>query len=228
MVGVVDQSDPKSWMNLLLLAPPLLLSLTVHEYAHARTALAFGDPTAKLMGRVTLNPLAHLDPIGTLCLLFSGIIGWARPVPVNPANLRPPRLGDIMVSVAGPMSNLLLAVLCGLALRGLDRYANPDTAFFRTAWLLLWYTTVANLGLCAFNMIPLYPLDGHHVARELLPAHRRAPFMNWQVRYGSPLLMALIFIPVMVRMATGRRVPFDPIAYIQTQFIERFLSILVS
>ena len=90
--------------RLILVAPPLLLSLTVHEFAHARTALAFGDPTAKAMGRVSLNPLVHLDPIGTIVLLVTRAFGWAKPVPINPANLHPRRLGDIAVSAAGPAS----------------------------------------------------------------------------------------------------------------------------
>ena len=98
-----------------LIAVPVLLSLTLHEFGHARMAMAFGDPTARLMGRVTLNPLAHLDPLGTLCFLF-GPFGWARPVPVDHSRLHPYRLGDICVSLAGVGMNLLLLGLATAAL----------------------------------------------------------------------------------------------------------------
>src|ERR1035437_8633090 len=109
-----------AWLaDKLLTIPLLIFSLVVHECAHARTALAFGDPTAKNMGRITLNPLPHLDFMGTLCLIFSGFIGWAKPVPVNPYNLHPRRLGDIAVSFAGPASNLSLALIFGLILKGM-------------------------------------------------------------------------------------------------------------
>jgi Zn-dependent protease len=217
------------WMHMILLAPPLLLSLTVHEYAHARVALAFGDPTAKLMGRVTLNPLAHLDLIGTICLLFSQVIGWAKPVPVNPANLHPRRLGDIMVSLAGPFSNLVLAVACGVGLRiWWWRGGFPENVEKDSVSVLLLTATIANLGLCLFNLIPLFPLDGHHVVRELLPASRRGDFMSWQVRYGAGMLMALIFVPRILSMATGGRINFDPIGRVLSECRDWVLRILLS
>ena len=197
--------DTDFLLSLALLAPPLLLSLTVHEFAHARTALAFGDPTAKHAGRVTLNPLAHLDPIGTLVLLLTQRFGWAKPVPVNPMNLHPRRLGDIAVSVAGPLSNLSLAVVCAVALRalvgwdllptdGVGRYTNGGILLCN---LLLTSATV-NVCLCVFNLIPLFPLDGHHVAREVLPGDMQVEFMSWQMRYGRFVLMAIILVPVIV------------------------------
>lgn len=207
--------DEKWLIDLLLMAPPLLFSLTLHEFAHARTALAFGDPTAKLMGRVTLNPLAHLDLIGTICLLFSNMIGWAKPVPVNTLNLRPRRLGDIMVSLAGPLSNLGLAVVACLLLRGAFRF-QWDTTSEQLIIRLLWYTTVANIGLFVFNLIPLFPLDGHHIIRELLPPGSQAGFMNWQARYGQFLLLGMIFIPRMLQISgqpvkSPLRVIMDPL-----------------
>jgi len=189
---------PEDLYNLLLLAAPLVLSLTIHEYAHARTALAFGDPTAKHLGRCTLNPLAHLDPIGTIAL-FVVHFGWAKPVPVNPHNLDPPRLGDIAVSLAGPLSNLALAILSGLLLRAwFAYYAEIDlpTRIADALWVILYYTMSINLVLCLFNLIPLFPLDGHHILRESLPkTDQRVRFMAWQMRYGRILLLALIFGP---------------------------------
>lgn len=180
--------------HLLVMAVPLLLSLVIHEYAHGRVALAFGDPTAKYNGRLTLNPLAHLDPIGTLALFLVGF-GWAKPVPVNPANLHPRRLGDIMVSLAGPLSNLALAALSGALLRVLLLAGDPEWPVYEPGKMMLWWTMAVNLILCIFNLIPLFPLDGHHILRESLPVHMRAGFMQWQVRYGQILLLALIFVP---------------------------------
>lgn len=214
--------DPE-WVRITLLtAAPLLFSLTVHEYAHARVALAFGDPTAKHNGRVTLNPLKHLDPIGTLMLLFSGIMGWAKPVPVNPLNLHPIRLGQVMVSLAGPLTNLSLGIICGLGLRAWTAWAPADHAAYATVRTLLYYTAIANLGLCFFNLIPLFPLDGHHVARELLPVRQQDGFMRWQLRFGGLILMAMIFVPHIL----GPRAP-DLIGIYFNHVIRPLLGVLL-
>lgn len=191
-----------AWDNpeqLIITVVVLVISLTLHELAHARTALAFGDPTAQMMGRVSLNPLRHLDPIGALAFFFAGF-GWAKPVPVNYANLRPQRLGDIMVSLAGPLANLGLAVVFGLLLRFLGDYgpllkkANIPNLY--DYWeTFLFFALQANLLLFMFNLIPLFPLDGHHIQREVLPTRWRGPYMQWQVRYGQWVLLALVFLP---------------------------------
>jgi Zn-dependent protease len=195
-----------------MIAPPLLLSLTLHEYAHARAALAFGDTTARDQGRLSLNPLAHLDPIGTLVLLVTQMFGWARPVPVNPGNLHPRRLGDIAVSLAGPMTNLGLAFAAGLTIR----LAGPRLLELgesgMLAFTVLYMTMLVNVGLCAFNLLPLFPLDGHHIARELLPRERQFGFMRWQIQYGRFLLMGLILGPMLLGSITGRNVP-DPLGW---------------
>ena len=212
---------------MLYLAPALLLSLTVHEFAHARTALAFGDPTAKLMGRCSLNPLVHLDPMGTLVLLVTGMIGWAKPVPVNPANLRPRRLGDIVVSLAGPLSNLSLAILSVLAIR-LWTYLSVTTSLPRMPEIvstLSLYLIVANIGLFTFNLIPLFPLDGHHVIREILPTTDQIRYMTWQLRYGRFLLMALIFGPTLLS-TLSRKPMFDPIGMLYQWVIGTFLHLM--
>lgn len=216
-------------MDTLLLAAPFLLSLTVHEYAHARTALAFGDPTAKQMGRVTLNPLAHLDPIGTLVLLVTHMIGWAKPVPVNPANLHPPGFGDICVSLAGPMSNLLLALASGGLMRLVLALGMSDNwGFTVTLMNMLSATMVVNVMLFVFNLIPLFPLDGHHILRELLPVQHRWGYMRWQMAYGPMVLMAMIFGPRLVGAMTNSDVP-SPLHYIHEKaivFIARILGLL--
>ncbi len=202
---------PYRMEDLLLMIPPLLFSLTIHEYAHARVALAFGDPTAQRLGRCTLNPLKHLTVLGTMMLLFSGIIGWAKPVPVNPFNLRPRRLGDALVSLAGPMSNLALACLCALILWGVQTAGGKlDRGFPVSAEKLIAYTLVANLGLCVFNLLPLFPLDGHHILREMLPERMHRGFMAWQMKYGVVLLATLIFAPKVLESVLNRPV-FDPV-----------------
>jgi len=207
--------DANMLYGLALTAVPILLSLSVHEMAHARTALAFGDPTARNLGRCTLNPLAHLDPLGTLMMVLVGF-GWAKPVPVNPANLHPPRLGNVAVSAAGPLSNLAVAVLCALGLRVMTAAGakiDPKGDFVLTdlAAFLLTYTLFINLTLCLFNLIPLFPLDGHHIGRETLPASQRQDYMYWQVRYGRWVLLGLLFGPRLLRDAVN--IHFDPMGW---------------
>jgi Zn-dependent protease len=198
-VEVKTDLDSAWILEKVALLPPLVFSLSVHEMAHARTALAFGDPTARDAGRCTINPLAHLDPIGTLALLLAGF-GWARPVPVNVHNLHPPKWGNIAVSLAGPVSNLMLAILTAVILRLL--LASEHFVMWRMSeWViaLVWFTLAANVCLFIFNMIPLYPLDGHHIFREQLPADMQVPFMQWQLQYGRFILMGLIFLPFALR-----------------------------
>lgn len=200
--------------EIVLMLAPLLLSLTVHEFAHARTALAFGDPTARLMGRCTLNPLAHLDIVGTLCLIFADF-GWAKPVPVNSNNLHPRRLGDIMVSLAGPLSNLGLAVLCGIGIRMMLSFrVDTSTPLMAGLFTILVGTLSVNVCLAVFNMIPLFPLDGHHVLREHLPQHMQAGFMQWQLRYGQFMLMAMIVLPKFMKL------PIDPVGYVYAHALD--------
>ena len=169
------------------------------------------------MGRCTLNPLVHLHPIGTLMIVFVGF-GWAKPVPVNPYNLHPRRLGDIAVSVAGPASNLSVAALCAIVLRigvwrGL-RVSPPGTLtpVDLVAFLLI-YTILINLMLCIFNLLPLFPLDGHHIGRETLPAHLRNDYMQWQVRYGMYVLMGLMFGPRLIAALFKGAVEIDPLRW---------------
>ncbi|MFP4355247.1 MAG: site-2 protease family protein [Phycisphaerae bacterium] len=203
-------------MEKLLFLPGGLLGLTLHEFAHARTALAFGDPTAHYQGRVTLNPLAHLDPMGTLCLLFVGF-GWARPVPVDNSRLHPPMWGDIAVSLAGVCSNLLLAILSAAAAMLLMYLRTPlQSDYGKLLFQVLFVSMMVNLVLMTFNLIPLFPLDGHHVIRELLPRNKRYDFMRWQMQYGRFALMGLIILPRILSGAGQRDLPVwaDPVGWL--------------
>jgi Zn-dependent protease len=143
--------------------PAVIIGLTIHEWAHAYMAYKLGDTTAKDQGRLTLNPLKHLDPFGTLLILILGF-GWAKPVQFNPDVLKQKHRDEILISIAGPLSNLLLGIGFLLIARGVFSFANTDnldTIFTYIRPLVLW--AVINFGLAIFNMIPLPPLDGSHL-----------------------------------------------------------------
>ena len=202
--------------GLALIAVPVLLSLTLHEFGHARVALAFGDDTAKRLGRVSLNPLVHLDIMGTLCFLF-GPVGWAKPVPVDPANLHPRRAGDIAVSLAGVGMNLLLGSIAVCALifmswAGIEVDPKAPPTLAGVVAFMLTYLVIINTCLIAFNLVPLFPLDGHHVLREALPARMHYGFMDWQRRFGRPLLIGLLVAPWLLRLMKSP-IRFNPIGW---------------
>lgn len=169
--------------------PVILFSLTVHEFFHAWTAHKFGDDTAKRMGRLTLNPLAHLDLWGTIVMVASGFrFGWAKPVPVNPMNLRNPRVADIWVSAAGPLSNVGLAIVSGLAFQALPMASDYVLQ-------VLYWMVMINITLALFNMIPVFPLDGSHILRNLLPA-RYEPMLDKFNMISPFLLLFIVFTGV--------------------------------
>lgn len=172
----------------------LLIAFTFHEFAHAATADALGDVTPRNYGRLTLNPLAHLDLMGTITLLFAGF-GWAKPVPVNPYALRrKTSAGLMLVSIAGPASNLLLAVLAAIPLRLRWVPLTMSTGPILPTWgeFLLEFLFV-NLALFLFNLIPLAPLDGEKVITFFLPEHW-AEFYDRIRPYSPMILLAVIFI----------------------------------
>jgi Zn-dependent protease len=183
--------------NALVVFPILLLSLTVHEFAHAWSARRLGDDTAERAGRYSLNPLVHADPIGSVLLPIMGVpFGWAKPVPVNPARFRRGvRMGTGMMwtALAGPVSNMALAVTATVAFALTVRLA--PTTFDRHAFLLpLFQTTIGmNIGLAVFNLIPIPPLDGSRVVEAFLPSRWRP---QWEAftRIGFFVLLALVFL----------------------------------
>ena len=174
----------------IIAAPAILFSLTVHEYFHAWTAHKFGDDTAKDLGRLTLNPMAHLDLLGTISLFISGFrFGWAKPVPVNLFNLRNPRVADTWIAAAGPISNLGLALIFGIIFRALmEMQINVPEAIV----LFLYLSVTINVSLAFFNLVPLYPLDGSHVLRNMLPPSLEEAYSKLDT-LAPILLMVLAF-----------------------------------
>ncbi len=181
-------------MNLfsfIVIAPPILLALTVHEYAHGYVAYRLGDDTAYRAGRLTLNPLSHLDPIGTL-MLFVVHIGWAKPVPVNPYNLRNPQRDMIWVSLAGITANMILALVGGLIIRMIPHQRIIlDLSVGGILMTMLVYTVLINLVLAAFNLIPVPPLDGSKVLSGLLRGDAAREYAKME-RWGPIIFIALI------------------------------------
>lgn len=172
----------------------LLIAFTIHEFAHAASADALGDSTPRMHGRLTLNPMAHLDVMGTITLMFAGF-GWAKPVPVNPYALRRrTNAGLMLVSLAGPVSNLLLAVLAALPLRfrWVPLTATTSPILPTMGEFLLEFLFV-NLALFLFNLIPLAPLDGEKVITFFLPRHW-SDFYDRIRPYSPMILLAIIFV----------------------------------
>ena len=192
-------------MDFLIIVPVLLASVVIHEVAHAWQALREGDTTARDLGRITLNPIPHLDPVGSILVpivlhLLPGnfLFGWAKPVPVNPRNFRNYRAGDIRVSLAGIVANLGLVVLCalGLALQAASQSVLPlGGQVGSTIFSILSYGVLINLILAYFNLIPIPPLDGSHVLYHLLPPALGARYMTMG-KYGvTVLLLVLVAFP---------------------------------
>jgi Zn-dependent protease len=180
--------------------PPLLLALTLHELAHGYVALQFGDETARWAGRLTLNPIRHMDPLGTFFILFgmitrTPVIGWAKPVPVNPHNLRRPHTDMIWVALAGPAMNLLLAVASALALKWFPSpqwwAASPlATSIAIPLFGMLNASMWINVGLGIFNLLPVPPLDGARVLNGVLPRRQAITFSQLEP-YGFIILLLL-------------------------------------
>jgi Zn-dependent protease len=183
--------------TIILIAIFLLVAFPVHEFAHAFVAYRLGDGTAKLFGRLTLNPVVHFDPIGGLFLVITALLpggllfGWAKPTPVNPSNLRDRRNGEVLVALAGPASNLIMASIGAVAFRTLD-LAGLDVPLL--VYQILYYFVVFNVGLAVFNMLPIPPLDGSNLLFRIM-----SPQQAWQWRpvlqqYGFLILIVVIVV----------------------------------
>ena len=190
---------------LVLLIPVLLFALVFHEFAHGWVANKLGDPTAKYAGRLTLNPMAHLDMFGSLMILFVGF-GWAKPVPVDSRYLANPRTDMMKIAFAGPAANLLLAFIAGVLIRATG-YFGPFTT------MLIMFTQI-NIMLAVFNMIPIPPLDGSQIFSGIMIRKNPDLVMKLQM-YGPQILMGLILF--------GMFTSFSPIWMIISPFVNFFM-----
>ena len=195
---------------LIILLPILIFSLCFHEFSHGYVAYRLGDHTAARSGRLTLNPLAHLDPIGSLMILFVGF-GWAKPVPVNPINFSNPRVDMMKVAFAGPASNLILAFIAGLMIR----FANySDLMNNGILYQTLYVFSFINIALAVFNMLPVAPLDGSQIFGNMISKNN--PELAWKLQmYGPKILIGLILIGIVT--------PFSLLGTIMMPFIKFFL-----
>ena len=187
----------------------VLVALTVHEWSHAVVATRLGDPTPHNMGRLTLNPMAHIDPMGAILFLLAGF-GWAKPVPVNPMYFRNHRSGMLLTAAAGPFSNLVLATLCYAILAMVARVGNlsawelldmPSGGSVGQMFFLRFLGTslFVNLGLMAFNLIPIAPLDGSKVFAALLPLRLAEQYEEW-MQHGMYILLGLLLAERMLNL----------------------------
>ncbi|HOK43829.1 MAG TPA: site-2 protease family protein [Thermoclostridium caenicola] len=190
-------------IDIIMVIPILLIALPFHEWAHAYVAYRLGDPTAKDAGRLTLNPFRHLDPFGTLMMLVANV-GWARPVPVNSGYFRDRRKGMILVALAGPFSNLLLAflftVIWGLMVKLVVIGVIPvesEAAITVISWLQVFFRfcVLVNISLAVFNMIPVPPLDGSRLISSFIPEESYYRFARYEQYIGIAFLALVIFVP---------------------------------
>ena len=177
---------------LLILIPVLMFALCFHEFSHAFVAYILGDDTAQRQGRLTLNPFAHLDPIGSLMILLVGF-GWAKPVPVNPMQLNDRHYGMMKVAFAGPASNLLLAFLGGCLVRVINGFDIPVNQTFST---VIYFFLYINIALAIFNLIPIAPLDGSQIFGALI--ERKNPGLAWKLQANGPKVLLGVILLGMV------------------------------
>ena len=189
--------------------PVLLFAITIHEYAHGKAALRLGDPTAQNMGRLSLNPLPHIDPIGAICL-FLFHFGWAKPVPVNPRYFKNIRRDIIIMSLAGPLANIATAFCAGMLIR-----------FFPIPWEVygsfLLYTLLMNIGLGLFNLLPLPPLDGSHVLENLLSPPAAQKYREFG-RHGFFILLGIILLDRFAGTGILSLILFGPMKFLAQLF----------
>lgn len=209
--------------SILYTLPAVLIALTFHEFAHAYVAYKNGDPTARNLGRMTLNPLAHLDVWGFVCMLLVGF-GWAKPVPVNPNNYRNYKKGELTVSLAGVTMNLIIGIIGALA-STITLYVATNNGYYYDdivngigaagkIYFIFYYLCRINCALMVFNLIPIYPLDGYHVFEVLLGRVISPRVFEFLRKYGQMILLIVIFV--------GNRSGFSLVGYL-TQYVAKGL-----
>lgn len=191
--------------------PALIIAAAGHEYAHAKAADLLGDPTPRMMGRLTMNPFVHLDLVGSLALIIGGF-GWAKPVIVNPTNFKDPRTDDMIVSIAGPMANILMAFIAYVIMRSLDVVGLLEN---ESLYLVLLLIVVYNINFAILNMMPIPPLDGSHILMNFLP-------LKWQVHIARFSIVSLLILIAILNSPIATRI-FVPL---QKSILGSFESIV--
>ena len=206
--------------QLIYTLPAILIAISMHEFAHGYVSYRLGDPTPKHMGRLSVNPLAHLDPVGTICLLIFHF-GWAKPVGVNPYYYKDRKKGMVMVALAGPIMNFFIAFISifamGVILKVTEGYAGT---FIRYTFNFLNYLFIINIGLGAFNLIPVPPLDGSKVLGAVLPSDKYFKYMQYE-RYGTLILMGLLYLGILDVPLTIVRSSLSKVMWTVVSFIFR-------
>ncbi len=197
---------------LIFAIPAIILASTFHEYAHAWVANKLGDPTARAEGRLTLNPLAHIDPIGAIMMIVAQF-GWSKPVPISEYNFDNPVRGTAITAIAGPISNLLLTIIIWLTYKVLV-FSLPITPITELVFTFLIVFYVVNISLMIFNLLPIPPLDGHKIVRALLPTKLR---YSWEMLEKYSVIIILIFV-----------LPFSPLSQITRTIISSTISFFLS
>lgn len=229
---MIDLFLPDNIARAILVVCQFIILLTFHEWGHAKSANMLGDPTAKDLGRMSFNPAVHIDPVGTLFLpllgsLFGGgFFGWAKPVPVDPYNLKNPRRDLMLIAAAGPFMNIILTfgifgIIKALELSIDFKPYNSETQL--VIYKFLERSAIISIFLAVFNMLPLFPLDGFSVVNGLLPERVSREFEKL-APYGMPILMALIFLPFFIRIESPLRI-LSTISYYIVEIIARIIGL---
>lgn len=203
-------------LQFLYLAIALLITLSVHESSHALVAYYLGDPTAKMKGRLTLNPLAHLDMMGTMLFLVTQRIGWGKPVPVNPSNFKKPVRDSALTALAGPFSNFVLAFAIALPLKYLTAYM-PEAVR-----AILWTTFNVSIFLGIFNLFPFPPLDGSQIIGLFVPKRYQRQYLNY-LENGLKYFIAIMLVDVFI---LGQLTGFSVFGYVM-RFLHEKVSFLL-
>lgn len=214
---------PAQIIDKLLLLPGILIGLAFHEYAHAQVAVWLGDDTPKKMGRLTISPGPHLDPLGFLSLLIVGF-GWAKPVVINPNNFKKPRRDDILVSIAGPITNLILATIFLISIK-IILMVNGEVvqgSIINTTLTIFQHAVWINLVLFVFNLLPFPPLDGSHVIVNLFRLYK-SPNYHKIYNGARTLFMGLILIGVVTNKSIIGNIIFPPIYFMYTLLVNIIL-----